>query len=128
MNLRFCYLIQFPLEKVKLIDDMAIGVIKKDDTFSGLPEVSITAKEPIVTKGSTVTFILSVFPPTLTEFELDIEYMAEEVEFFATEDFLLWRAGKIFKFTPENNEMTFKTYDSPGSNSEVRLIVTCAKN
>ena len=113
-----------PQEKAKLIDDMAIGVIKRDDIMSGLPEVSITAKEPIGTKGSPVTFILSVFPPTQTEFELDVEYMAEEVEFFATEDFLLWRAGKIFKFSAKNNEMTFKTYDTPDSNSEVRLIVT----
>ena len=106
-----------------MIDDKAIGVILRDDTLSGLPEVSIEAKESIVTKGSPVTFVLTVFPPTLKEFELDIEFMAEEVEFFATEDFLLWRAGKIFKFSPENNEMTFKTYDAPDSNSEVRLIV-----
>ena len=62
-----------PQEKSILINDRAIGVILRDDTRSGLPEVSITAKEPIVTKGSPVTFVLTVFPPTLTEFELDIE-------------------------------------------------------
>ena len=116
-----------PQEKSILINDRAIGVILRDDTINGLPEVSITAKESIVTKGSPVTFVLTVFPPTLTEFELDVEYMAEEVEFFATEDFLLWRADKIFKFSAENNEMTFKTYDTPDSNSEVRLIVTLFK-
>ena len=116
-----------PQEKLILINERAIGVILRDDTISGLPEVSITAKEPIVTKGSPVAFVLSVFPPTLTEFELDVEYMAEEVEFFAPEDFLLWRADKIFKFSAENNEMTFKTYDTPDSNSEVRLIVTLFK-